>query len=65
MLMRPQGDATQGFKREWIRDCTGPDKPRREGLIPYIFVDPANSKKPQADYTAMWVIVWAKGTGWK
>jgi predicted phage terminase large subunit-like protein len=59
MLMRPQGDATQGFKREWIKDCIGPEKPRHEGLIRYIFVDPANSKKLEADYTAMWVIGFA------
>jgi hypothetical protein len=56
MLMRPQGDPAHGFRREWLKDCTGPDKPRREGLIPYIFVDPANSKKRTSDYTSMWVI---------
>jgi predicted phage terminase large subunit-like protein len=56
MLMRPMGDTAQGFRREWLHDCTGPANPKRDGLNVYIFCDPANSKKKTSDFTSMWVI---------
>lgn len=54
MLLNPIADDTQGFKYEWVRyydtNVTG------AGMNIYIVVDPANSKRKDNDYTAMWVI---------
>lgn len=60
MLLNPKGDNAMGFRREWI-DRPGDtrwmiDTPKRDGLNVYIFVDPANAKRPSNDYTTMWVI---------
>jgi hypothetical protein len=51
MLLKPQGDTSQGFKREWIRYAEG--EPHAAGLNVYITVDPAHSKKRSSDYTVM------------
>jgi predicted phage terminase large subunit-like protein len=59
MLMRPQGDTAQGFRREWLNDCIGPNNPNRTGLIVYLFCDPANSKKRSSDYTSIWAVGFA------
>lgn len=53
MLQNPVADASQGFKREWIKHY---DKVNHRVMNKYILVDAANSKKDSADYTAMWVI---------
>jgi predicted phage terminase large subunit-like protein len=53
IMQNPKHDSTQGFKREWLQHWT-PDKGR--GLNKYILVDPANSKKADADYTVFWVV---------
>jgi hypothetical protein len=50
------GRHPQGFRREWINLCTGPERPRREGWVTYVFCDPAHSKKKSSDFTAIWVI---------
>jgi len=54
MLLKPQGDDAQGFKREWLRYSQG--QPKREGLNIYIVCDPANAKKKRSDFTSMWVV---------
>lgn len=54
MLLKPQGDDLQGFKREWLQFSSS--QPSRAGLNIYIVCDPANAKKKRSDYTVMWVI---------
>jgi hypothetical protein len=54
MLLKPQGDDAQGFKREWLQFSSG--TPSRAGLNVYIVVDPANAKKKRSDFTVMWVV---------
>jgi phage terminase large subunit-like protein len=54
MLLKPQGDENQGFKREWLTYTKG--EPKRDGLNVYILVDPANSKTKSSDWTVMAVI---------
>jgi len=53
ILQNPTADATHGFQRAWLV-YWDPDDGR--GLNKYILVDPANSKKEQADYTTIWVV---------
>jgi predicted phage terminase large subunit-like protein len=53
MMQNPRADATHGFKREWLEHWTPDDG---AGLNKYLLVDPANSKKDQADYTSIWVL---------
>jgi predicted phage terminase large subunit-like protein len=53
MLQNPVADASQGFKREWIKyfyghppgDCNW-----------YLLVDAANGKRKNNDYTSMWAV---------
>lgn len=55
MLQNPTADASQGFKREWIKHYEGtPDS--IGGTNRYLLVDAANGKRPSNDYTAMWVV---------
>jgi phage terminase large subunit-like protein len=54
MLLKPQGDTSQGFRREWVRFMEG--QPHATGLNVYVAIDPANSKKRTSDYTVMAVI---------
>ncbi len=54
MLLKPQGDDAQGFRREWLQFASG--QPSRAGLNVYIVVDPANAKKKRSDFTVAWVI---------
>lgn len=52
-LLNPRADATQNFRREWVRYYTRID-PKK--LNNYILVDSANSKRKESDYTAMWCV---------
>jgi predicted phage terminase large subunit-like protein len=54
MLLRPQGDTSSGFRREWLRYMDG--QPHGRGLNVYITVDPAHSKKKGSDFTVMAVL---------
>lgn len=54
MLLKPQGDESMGFKREWLAYTKG--EPKRDGLNVYILVDPANSKRKNSDWTVLVVI---------
>jgi predicted phage terminase large subunit-like protein len=49
-------DATQGFKRDWIRFYEKSPEDVHSGLNKYILVDAANDKRKTNDYTAMWVV---------
>jgi predicted phage terminase large subunit-like protein len=54
LLLDPKADDTQGFRREWLQHYG--DVKRGAGFNKYILVDPASSRKDNADYTSMWVI---------
>lgn len=54
MLLNPIADATQGFKREWLR-YYGEIKDD-SGMNKYLLVDPANEKKRSSDWTAMFIV---------
>lgn len=54
MLLDPLADEVQGFKREWLQYYE--TKPEHTLMNRYILVDPANEKKRESDYTAMWVV---------
>lgn len=53
MMLNPKADESQGFRNEWLESF---DLNPGRGLNKYILVDPASSKKDDADYTAIWVI---------
>jgi predicted phage terminase large subunit-like protein len=53
-LQNPRADENEGFKDEWMKFYHGENDGR--GMNKYILVDPANEKKSNSDYTAMWVI---------
>lgn len=53
LLQDPKQDASQGFKKDWLRWYK--EAPWKE-MNRYILVDPANEKKKRSDYTAAWVI---------
>lgn len=50
----PVSDALKVFRREWL--CFYDEPPPRGSLNAYMFVDSANSKKANADYTTMLVV---------
>lgn len=54
ILLNPRADATQNFKREWLRYYTRIAHAGK--LNTYIVVDSANTKRKESDYTAMWVV---------
>ena len=54
MLQNPTADSTQGFKREWLKHYKTMDGGK--GMNRYITVDPASSRKENADYTCMFVL---------
>lgn len=56
MLQNPVADATQGFKRDWIKFYEGTPDDVGPSCNRYILVDAANDKRKTNDYTAMWVI---------
>src|SRR3990167_287469 len=53
MLQNPVADASQGFKREWLRHYSGE---AAIGTNKYLLVDAANEKRKSSDYTSIWVI---------
>lgn len=53
IMQNPTADATNGFKREWMRFYNGSDG---GGMTKYILVDAANEKRATNDYTAIWVV---------
>lgn len=53
MMQNPKADESQGFKNDWLEYW---DPTNGRGLNKYLLVDPASSKKDDADYTAIWVI---------
>jgi predicted phage terminase large subunit-like protein len=56
MLQNPVADATQGFKREWLKYYDKSPDDVSPGTNRLILVDAANDKRKTSDYTAMWVI---------
>lgn len=56
MLQNPTADATQGFKRDWIKFYEGSPEDVKGGCNRYLLVDAANDKRKTNDYTAMWVV---------
>jgi predicted phage terminase large subunit-like protein len=53
MLLDPTADATQNFKREWLRHYGSTDD---RGMVKALLVDPASAKKKGSDYTAAGVL---------
>lgn len=56
MLQNPTADATQGFKREWLKYYDESPEDIGPSCNRYILVDAANDKRKSNDYTAMWVV---------
>lgn len=56
MLCDPIAESVAGFKLSWLKYYERDPQAERSGKNVYILVDPANSKKDDADYTAMVVI---------
>ena len=54
LLQNPLADSSQGFKNEWLRYYDG--ELARTGLNIYMLVDPANAKKANSDFTAIFII---------
>jgi hypothetical protein len=54
MMLDPTLDSTAGFLEEWLRYYD--ETPPLGTMNVYIVVDPANEKKRDSDWTAMWVI---------
>jgi predicted phage terminase large subunit-like protein len=52
MLQDPTADDKQGFKVEWLKYAAVTT--RGQNLV--ILIDPASKKKPDSDYTSMWVL---------
>ena len=52
----PVTSETAAFKEDWIADTVYSKAPPRDTMNVYIFVDGANSKKKDSDYTTMWVV---------
>jgi predicted phage terminase large subunit-like protein len=52
----PVTSETAAFKEEWIADTVYTQRPPRNSMNIYAFVDGANSKKKDSDFTTMWVI---------
>jgi predicted phage terminase large subunit-like protein len=53
IMQDPLHDATQGFRRDWLRFY---ENRSGEGMNKYVLVDAANSKRKSSDYTTMWVV---------
>ena len=56
LLCDPSAGLRSGFDRDDLRFYDEDPRELREGMNVYILVDPANDKKPDSDYTAMWVV---------
>lgn len=52
MLQDPRQDGAEGFREEWLKYY----RIQPVGCNNYIVVDPANSKKKESDYTAIFVV---------
>lgn len=55
MLQNPLQDGKQNFKKDWIKTWL-PTTEHIKNMNIAIYVDPANAKKKDSDYTVMWVI---------
>lgn len=53
IMQNPLADATQGFKRPWLKHYTNRSG---EGMNKYMLVDAANSKRKSSDYTTIWIV---------
>jgi len=53
IMQNPTADATNGFRREWLRHF---DRSDGGGMTLYLLVDPASEKRKTNDYTSMMVI---------
>jgi len=53
IMQNPLADATQGFKRDWLRYY---ENRSGEGMNKYMLVDAANSKRKSSDYTTIWIV---------
>jgi predicted phage terminase large subunit-like protein len=53
IMQDPLHDATQGFRREWLRFY---DNRSGQGMNKLMLVDAANSKRKSSDYTTIWII---------
>lgn len=53
IMQNPVADATQGFKRPWLKFFANRSG---EGMNKYMLVDAANSKRKSSDYTSIWII---------
>jgi predicted phage terminase large subunit-like protein len=53
VMQNPLADATQGFKREWLRHY---ENRSGDGMNKYMLVDAANSKRKSSDYTTIWIV---------
>ena len=56
ILLNPKASALQGFQREWLKYWNSISPGQWKRMTRYILVDPASSKKDEADYTAMFVV---------
>lgn len=56
MLQNPVADATQGFRREWLKHYEQSPEDVGPSCTRYILVDAANEKRKTNDFTAMWVV---------
>src|SRR4030042_4582342 len=61
MLLDPVADGAMGFREEWLRWWNAK---HYYNLNIYIFVDPANKKKKQSDYTCVWVLGYGGDGNW-
>lgn len=55
MLQNPLQDGKQSFKKEWLQYWLPSDE-HIKNMNVAVYVDPANAKKKDNDYTVMWVI---------
>lgn len=53
LMQNPLADATQGFKRDWLKYFANRSG---EGMTKYMLVDAANAKRSSSDYTSIWII---------
>lgn len=56
LLLDPVADEAQGFKDEWLEGRWHVQEDKIRNMNVYIVVDPANEKKQDSDFTAMWVL---------
>ena len=54
IMLDPKAEDAQGFRREWLKHYASTKN--GAGMNKYILVDPASSKKANADYTVFWVV---------